>query len=143
MIVAITLAIFIPLAFWLFDFFIKVLGAFKTDDVGADLCLFGVSFNGSTLLTSAMSSSWAGASASEDLTRCLSALTGGSFAVSLLLYVFSMILISPSRRRGFPAAINWLRGRSWVVPLTVFLGFITLVIEIGLYVLVVQAGGRP
>lgn len=143
MIVALALAIFIPLAFWLLDVLIKVLGAFKTDDVGSDLCLFGVSFNGSTLLTSAMSSSWAGASVSEDLTRFLSALTAGSLIVSLLMYVFSMILISPSRRRTFPRAISWLRSRSWVVSFTVFLGFITIAIEIGLYVLVLQAGGRP
>ena len=143
MIVAVTLAILIPLAFWLLDVFVKVLGAFSTDDVGADLCLFGVSFNGSTLLTAAMSSRYAGAAAASDSAAFLSALTGASLILSMILYVFSMILISPSRPRTFPVAIAWLRARSWRVSLTVFLGFITLAIEIGLYVLLWQAGGRP
>src|SRR5262249_5107045 len=39
MMVAVTLAILIPLAFWLLDVFVKVLGAFSTDDVEIRRCI--------------------------------------------------------------------------------------------------------
>jgi hypothetical protein len=139
MIIAVALAVFIPLGFWLFDVIVKLLGAFQTDDVGADLCLFGVSFSGSTLLASAMSSQSARATA-----PLLSALTGGSLVISLIIYMFSMVLISPSPGLALPVGIRWLRNRSWRVAFTVFLGFFTVAVEIALYVLVLQGGGgRP
>jgi hypothetical protein len=122
---AIALAILIPLAFWAFEVLVKVLGEFPVDDIGADLCLFGVSFNGSTMLAAAVSA------------RAYPAASGGIFVVSLLLYMFAMILVSP---KNFPyPLIQWLRP--WKVGLTVSLGFAALFVEIILYIKLLEASG--
>jgi succinate dehydrogenase hydrophobic anchor subunit len=139
--IALTLGIFIPLLFWVFDVLVKVLGSYEIDGVGADLCLLGISFNGSTLLTSAMSTPGTAATAAS--AGYLSAVTGLSLAVSLLIYIFAMIVLAPDRGQKFPALFNWLRRRRWKIILTIFLGFVTVGAEIGSYVLVIQGGGRP
>jgi hypothetical protein len=126
MTIELTLAVLIPLAFWLFDIFAKILGALSTEDVGADLCLVGVSFNGTTLLATLFNS---GILTGDDAKR-LTVIYTTTLVVSLILYVFSLILIAPASGRPYPALIAWLRGRSWKVTLTVVLGFIALSIEI-------------
>jgi hypothetical protein len=130
MTVELSLAIVIPLAFWVFDILAKVLGALPTEDVGADLCLVGVSFNATTLLTSLF---YSGSLTEVDAKR-LTAIYSTTLILSLVLYVFSLILIAPSAGRSYPALFSWLRGKSWKVTLTVILGFIALSAEIGIFV---------
>jgi hypothetical protein len=127
MVSELAIALLIPLAFWVFEVLIKVLGDFSLDDVGADLCLFGVSFNGSAMLAAAVS------------TRAYAASAGAILVGSLLLYIFSMILVSP-RRFPYPA-VRWLQTRTWKVSMTVFLGFTALVAEITLYYRLLQLQG--
>ncbi|HEX8131065.1 MAG TPA: hypothetical protein VF527_18335 [Pyrinomonadaceae bacterium] len=129
MTVELTLAIIIPLAFWLFDILAKVLGALSTEDVGADLCLVGISFNATTLLTSLF---YSGSLTEADAKR-LTAIYSATLIVSLVLYIFSLILIAPTGR-SYPALFQWLRGKSWKVALTVVLGFIALSVEVAIFV---------
>jgi hypothetical protein len=86
-------AIAVPILFWMLDTLIKVLGSFSVEDVGCDLCLIGITFNATTLLNSRFSQ------------VALLAL-----AASFVFYVFSLAVVSPSRRNTWPKAIAWFRS---------------------------------
>jgi|SRR5215213_3001802 len=135
MIVALTLGIFIPLAFWLFDTLVKVLGSISTDDIGADLCLFGVSFNVTTLLISSISSELRTGNGNENSVKQLVAIASLALMISLIFYVFSLLLIAPSRRKSYPNFIRSLRANPNKVTITVIIGFAMVLTQTIIYVL--------
>jgi succinate dehydrogenase hydrophobic anchor subunit len=111
-----------------------VLGSIPTDDIGADLCLFGVSFNTTTLLVSTVSSAFKVGLKNPELANKFVAIAVTALVISLILYVFSLILIAPSRRKSYPRFIQMLRKKSWRVKFTVIIGFFALAIQIAIYV---------
>lgn len=135
MLAALTLGIFIPLAFWLFDTLVKVLGSISTDDIGADLCLFGVSFNVTTLLISSISTGLGAGKGDENSVEHLVAIASLALVVSLIFYVFSLLLIAPSRRKSYPSFIRSLRANPYKVTITVTIGFAMILTQTIIYVL--------
>jgi hypothetical protein len=122
------LAVAIPLGFWLFDTILKVLGRIDYSDVGADLCLFCISFNTTTIFVHALKS---GNTVELEAQR-LTAICVGVLVYSLIIYVFSLIVIAPKRRK-YPRFFEWFRNKSWSVTFTVALGFLSLFLEIAIY----------
>jgi hypothetical protein len=127
--VELLLAVAIPLLFWVLDSLIKVLGQVSIEDVGADLCLFGVSFNVTTLLTRAFKFTTQGRAEDVQWFTLVFALVLGA---SLILYVFAILLLTPTSH-VIPAPISWLRGKTWKVKFTSFVGALALSGEIIIY----------
>ena len=124
-------AVFVPLSFWLFDTLVKLLGSISIDDVGADLCLFAISFNATTLLTALAESAANASSLARDQ---LVAFTSIALVVSLLLYVTSVLVIAPPGSNTLPPPFPWIKSRPWKVAFTVALGFVAVAVEVGVYV---------
>jgi hypothetical protein len=128
MITELTLAMAIPLGFWILDTFLKIFGQIDYDDVGADLCLFGISFNTTTIFFHALKSG----SPVELEAQRLTALCVGILLYSLIVYVFALIVIAP-REKKYPPFFERFRNRPWSVKLTVVIGFLSLFFEIVIY----------
>ena len=124
-------AVFVPLSFWLFDTLVKLLGSVSIEDVGADLCLFSVSFNATTLLGAlAQAAAQRPPAAREEI----AALASVALVTSLLLYVLSVLIIAPAGSQPLPKILMWLKSLSWKISLTVAFGFISTGVEVGVYV---------
>jgi hypothetical protein len=135
MTIALILAVFIPLGFWAFDIVVKVLGSIPTDDTGADLCLFGISFNVTTLLQTITSHI---ARPSEEIGPSIPpyvALSSAALVASLILYVFCLILIAPQSRQYPPIIQKLRRNPRKALYITVVLGFLTVATEVALYIM--------
>jgi hypothetical protein len=129
MILALTLGIVIPLLFWLFDTLVKVYGSISIDDIGADLCLFAISFNVTTIFISSVGSSLG---AGREGYATVAAL---ALIVSLIFYIFTLSIIAPGRRKKFPNIIRVLRNNPNKVAITVGIGFAIVLAQTTIYVL--------
>src|SRR5438874_398416 len=99
---AIIIGFAIPLLFWLFDVCTKFLAALSTEDVGADLCLLGLSFGLTTMIPEAAKLH---AGEASDKTIAFGALGA---AASIVLYVITLILIAPEHpARPAPRLVTW------------------------------------
>src|SRR6266498_1974158 len=107
---AIVIGFAVPLLFWLFDVCTKFLGRLSTEDVGADLCLLGLSFGLTTMIPEA--TKLRAGKASEEI--LLLGLLG--VAVSIVLYVVTLIIIAPEdSTRRMQIIVNWARRLTWRV----------------------------
>jgi|GEM_PF-6187246 glucan phosphoethanolaminetransferase (alkaline phosphatase superfamily) len=129
MIFALILGILIPLLFWLFDTLIKVYGSIPVDDIGADLCLFAVSFNITTIFISSVSSSLG------EIGEGYATIAALALIVSLILYVFTLTIIAPGKRKKYPSLIQKLRINPNRVFITVVIGFTIVFTQTMIYVL--------
>jgi hypothetical protein len=134
MIYAFALAVIVPLAFWGIDVLIKILGNISIDDAGSDLCLFAITFNATTLFQTATSSILLTPQPSYEYIQYFIPLFSILLITSIFFYLFSLIIISRSRRQNYPAFILILRQLSWKETLTVIFGFISSSTGIGMYV---------
>jgi hypothetical protein len=125
MILAIALGIVIPLLFWLFDTLVKVYGSIPVDDIGADLCLFAISFNVTTMVGSSLGMGREGYATIAAL----------ALVVSLILYIFTLSIIAPRRRKKFPGVIQMFRNKPNRITITVIIGFTTVLVQTTIYVL--------
>lgn len=129
MIIALALGVFIPVLFWFFDFIIKLLGNISTDDIGADLCLFAISFNFSTLFVSFVGTSL------NIVSQGYVAVALIALLISLIIYIFILLIITPRRSKKYPAVIQSLRNSSNKKTITVVIGFVTVFAQTIFYVL--------
>lgn len=132
------LAFLIPVLFWMFDAIAKLLGSISIEDIGADLCLFGVSFNVTTLLISTTSTLLRSKDNTPDASDSIVVIALLALVVSLILYVFSLLLIAPTPQLSYPQWISRLiqRPQSWRVTLTIRIGIISSITQLAVYAFV-------
>jgi predicted branched-subunit amino acid permease len=129
-----TIGIDIPLAFWVFDVLGKMIGGLQIDDIGADLCLLGLSFSATTLLLSLFSTAFEIKPQNEELIGQLAGTAAGALLISLIAYMFSLSLIATSSDETFPRLLRLIRDSDWNVRVTVAIGFAVVAIQTVVYV---------
>jgi hypothetical protein len=129
-----TIGIAIPLAFWVFDVLGKMIGGLQIDDIGADLCLLGLSFSATTLLLSLFSTAFEIKPQNEELIGQLAGTAAGALLISLIAYMFSLSLIATSSDETFPRLLRLIRDSDWNVRVTVAIGFAVVAIQTVVYV---------
>lgn len=134
MVTAVASAIFVPIAFWIFDVLVKVLGGIDTDDMGADLCLIGIVFGSTSLLSIKILSTFQNSTIDKESAEQLVTWVILLLIVSIIIYIFSLILIAPGEREDYPSWINEIRSNNNKVRYTIIAGLMVLAIETFIYV---------
>jgi hypothetical protein len=111
-----------------------MIGGLQIDDIGADLCLLGLSFSATTLLLSLFSTAFEIKPQNEELIGQLAGTAAGALLISLIAYMFSLSLIATSSDETFPRLLRLIRDSDWNVRVTVAIGFAVVAIQTVVYV---------
>ena len=135
---SIVFAFVIPFLFWGIDVVAKQLGGIDIADSGADLCLIGLSFSCTSMLSSAILASFQNGVVNRNSVDHLTSFTQTFVLVSLLIYLIALLLVKESDANT-PQWLKSLRERQF--PITIGFGFIMLFAEAIIYtVLLINTG---